>query len=119
MSTVPPPLRPEAGSTRPRSWPAQHPAGLTALVLGALAFMVVSLQQRPLWATPDWRLTVPAFVATLTAAIVAFARKEGTPALALLGVGLAAATLVLGWFLVTAAIVLVTAVLILILSAVM
>lgn len=114
-----PPLRPEAGTARPRAWLEQHAAGLAALVLGALGFLIVSLRQEAFWATPDWRLTVPCFAVTLIAATISFVRREGVPALPLLGVGLAAATLVLGWFLVTTAVVAVTAILILIMSAVM
>ena len=81
--------------------------------------VVTALRQEQFWSTPDWRLTVPFFAATVVAAVVSFARREGVPALPLLGVGLAAATLVLGWFVVTAIVVAVTALLILIMSAVM
>ena len=119
MASEAPRLRPEAGRERLGSWLEQHAAGLVALVLGAVGFVVTSVQQEQFWSTPDWRLTVPFFVATLGATVVSFVRREGVPALALLGVGLAAATLVLGWFIVTAVVIAVTALLILILSAVM
>ena len=102
-----------------RNWFAQHAVGLGTLVLGAIAFVVVTLSQDALWTMPDWRLTVPFFVATLVGTVVSLARREGLPALALGGLGLAAVTLVLGWFLVMAAIIAVTAILILIMSMVM
>ncbi len=116
---TPPPLRPVAGIPRVGTWFEQHAVGLGALILGALAFVVATLQQSAVWASPDWRITVPFFIVTLIVAVVSFARREGTPALALLGVGLAAATIALGWFLILAAVVAVTAVLILIMSVVM
>ncbi len=111
------PLKP---STRaPGNWFAQHAIGLATLAIGAVALMVVTLQQDELWSMPDWRLTMPFFVATLAGTLVSLARREGLPVLPLAGLGLAAVTLVLGWFLVMAAIVVVTAIIILIMSAVM
>ncbi|MEZ4361163.1 MAG: hypothetical protein R3B48_13340 [Kofleriaceae bacterium] len=83
-------------------------AGLAALTLGAVGFIVVTVSQRSVWAQPDWRLTTPFFVASLAAAAVALARKEPSYALPLLGVGLAAAAMVLGWFLLVAAVVVAT-----------
>jgi hypothetical protein len=119
MLPSPPPLRPEASPAQAGSWLRHHAAGLVALTLGALAFIVVTLQPQPLWAAPDWRITVPFLLATLVAAVVSFARKEGTPVVPLLGVGIAASTLVLGWFFVVAAVVAVTVSLMLILTTVM
>jgi len=113
------PLRPEAAARHPGSWLVRHVAGLIALVIGAVGFVVVSVIQDQFWSQPDWRITVPLFAATVVAATVSLVRREDTPLVPLLGVGLAAVTLVLGWFLVMAGIVLVTALLILILSAVM
>ena len=72
-----------------------------------------------LWSMPDWRITVPFFIAAAAANVVSFARKEGMPILPLSGLGLAAVSVVLGWFLVMAAIIVVTAIIILIMSAVM
>ena len=91
-------------------------AGLAALALGVTAFCVVALTQDKFWATPNWHLTVPFFVVTTGVAVVSFVRKEHAVALPLLGVGLAAAAVVLGWFLITAIIVGATALIILILS---
>ena len=112
------PLRPATAAPAP-NWFVQHAVGLGTLVVGAIAFVVVTLSQDALWAMPDWRLTVPFFVATGVGTVVSLARREGLPVLPLAGLGLAAVTLVLGWFLVMAAIVVVTAILILIMSAVM
>jgi hypothetical protein len=107
-------LRPE------RDWLADHVAGVAALALGVLAFIVVAISQRELWSTPDWRISVPAFVVTGIAALASIARRErGAYALWLPGLGLAAAALVLGWFLMLAVVVSVTAILILILHSVM
>jgi len=112
------PLRAATNAPAP-NWFAQHAVGLGTLVLGAIAFVVVTLSQDELWAFPDWKLTLPFFVATGVGTVVSLARREGLPVLPLAGLGLAAITLVLGWFLVMAAIVVVTAILILIMSAVM
>ncbi|CAN5174624.1 hypothetical protein BH11MYX1_BH11MYX1_23350 [soil metagenome] len=100
-------------------WFANHAAGALALVLGTLAFIVVAVTQDQLWATPDWRISVPAFAITAVAALVAIARKERSSTCWLLGLGIAGAALVLGWFLMLAVIIGATAVLILILHAVM
>ena len=101
---------------RSASWLRAHAAGLAALVLGAAGFIIVTVRQRELWSQPDWRLTVPLFVATLVPTAVAFARKERSYALPLLGLGLAAAAMVMGWFLLTAAVVIGTGLVILALS---
>lgn len=109
------------GGARPDAarWLLDHAAGLSALLLGALAFIVVTVRQRELWSQPDFRLTVPFFVATLVATAIAFARKEKSYALPLLGLGLAAATLVLGWFFLVAAVIVATGLVILAISHVL
>lgn len=117
LPPAPPPMRPEARPGVP--WLAAHAAGLLALVLGVVGFLVVSLTQETFWAQPDWRLTVPFLVATVAAAAVSFARREKTLALPLLGVGLAACAMVLGWFLIMGIVVGVTALIILVLSVAM
>lgn len=121
MSDHESPLRPASRAAGPvplGPWMVAHTFGLLALAIGAVAFVVVTLQQDAVWATPDWRITVPFFTAALVVGVVALARREG-PLLPLAGVGLAAIALVLGWFLVMAIIVAVVAALILILSVVM
>lgn len=102
------------------AWLAQRPAALAAAVLGLLAFIVVAISQGQLWSTPDWRISVPGFVLTAAAACVSVARREVRAyPLWLLGVGLAGAALVLGWFLMVAIVIGATAILMLILHALM
>lgn len=96
-----------------------RPAGLAALVLGILAFTVVAVTQHSLWSAPDWRISVPAFAVTAIAAIASLARREKAYPLWVVGLGLAAAALVLGWFLMLSIVVGVTAILLLILHTVM
>lgn len=100
-------------------WIAQHPAGLVALALGVIAFALVAVTQTKLWSTPDWRISVPGFAATAIASLVSLARRERAYGLWLVGLGLAAAALVLGWFLMLAIVVGATAILMLILHTVM
>lgn len=112
-------LRPVA-STSPGAWIAARPAGAAAAALGLLAFIVVAVAQGELWATPDPRISVPGFAVTAVAALVSIARKErGAYPLWTIGLGLAAASLVLGWFLMLAIVIAVTVVVMLILHAVM
>jgi hypothetical protein len=99
-----------------RSWFVQHTAGLATLALGVTAFLVVSLTAPRIWATPDWRISVPFLLATTGLAVLSLVRRERAVALPLLGVGLAAAAVVLGWFLLTAIVVGVTTIIILALS---
>ena len=102
-----------------RVWLQQHAAGALSLVLGALAFIVVAISQDQMWSTPDWRISVPAFVLTAAAAVAAIVRKEHSSTYWLLGLGLAGAALVLGWVLMLAIIIGATALLILIFHSVM
>ena len=102
------------------AWLAQRPAALASAVLGGLAVIVVAISQGQLWSTPDWRISVPGFVLTAAAACVSVARREVRAyPLWLLGVGLAGAALVLGWFLMVAIVLGATAILMLILHALM
>lgn len=114
--TKPDHLRPEAAQG---DWIVRHAAGVAALVLGVLAFVVVAVTQEQFWSTPDWRISVPGFALTAIAALASIARRERAYPLWLLGIGLAGAALVLGWFLMLAVIVGVTTILILILHSVM
>lgn len=94
-----------------------HAAGLVAMTVGAVAFIVVVIRQKELWSQPDVRLTVPLFVATLVPAAISFVRKEGSYALPLLGLGLAGASIVMGWFFATLAVAVVAGILLVALSA--
>ena len=116
--TKPDHLRPLPGSRW--AWLARRPAGLAAAGLGLAAFIVVAVAQPTLWATPDWHLSLTGLAATALAAAISIARREHAASpLWLAGLGLAAAALVLGWFLVLAIVLGATLVLILILHAVM
>jgi hypothetical protein len=116
--TKPAHLRPAEASAP--AWLAQRPAAVAAAALGLLSFIVVAVSQRELWAAPDWRVSVPCFAITAIAAGASIARRErGGYPLWLCGLGVAAAALVLGWFLMLAIVIGATAALILILHAVM
>lgn len=112
-------LTPETRATRAEPWFRRHAVGLVTLVLGVVGFIVVASQQETFWAQPDWRLSVPFLVATVAAGVVSFARHEGAVYLPLLGIGLAASAMVLGFVVVFGAVLLVTAIVIFILSGVM
>lgn len=113
------PLRPAARPGHDPNWFAAHAVGLITLVIGVAGFIVVALSQDEFWAQPDWHLTVPVLVVTVAAGVVSMARREGALYLPLLGIGLAAAAMVLGFVIVFGAVVLVTALVIVILSGVM
>ena len=102
-----------------RSARPSRPAAVAALVLGVVAFAVCAITQQGLWSTPDWRISVPAFALTAFAAIASLARREKAYAFWIVGLCLAAAAVVLGWFLMVAIVIAVAAVLILILHSVM
>lgn len=100
------------------AWLARRKVAVLAAVLGVVSFLIVAVSQGEVWATPDWRLSVPGFVATAIASIVSLARREpGGYWIWGVGLALAAAAIVLGWFLMVAIIVAAAAVLILILHA--
>lgn len=108
--------------TKPDHLQAAHrrsPVAIVALVLGVAAFVVVMVAQRELWSTPDWRVSVPGFALTFIASVASLARREKGYAWWIVGLALAAASLVLGWFLMIAVVVAVAAILMLILHTVM
>lgn len=101
------------------SWLAARPAALAAGVLGLIAFIVVAVASGELGATPDWRISVPGFVLTAIASIASVARKERSGYMVwMIGLGLAAASLVLGWFLMVAIVIGAAVVAVLILHAI-
>lgn len=100
-------------------WLATRPAGLAALVLGLAAFVVAASTTEPLWSTPDWRISVPGFAVTAVASLASIARRERAHGLWLVGLGAAAAALVLGYFLLLAIVIGATALLMLLLQFVM
>lgn len=113
----PPHLQPEAGGT---TWLAARPAGAITLALGLLAFIIVAMTSNGIGSVPDWRISVPAFLVTCFGAVASVARKERDAyPLWLLGLGLAGVAIVLGWFLIVAIVIAATAILMLILHALM
>jgi hypothetical protein len=113
------PLKKAAHPGPDEAWFKHHIVGLITLLIGVVGFTVVALQQDEFWSQPDWKLALPFFLATIAGGVVSFVRREGAVALPLLGIGLAAAAMVLGWFLVFGIVVGITVVVILILSQVM
>lgn len=105
--------------TTTRGYLAARPAGVAALALGLLAFLVVAITQNQIGTTPDWRISAPGFALTAFASIASLARREGAHLLWLVGLGLAAASLVFGWFVLLAIVLGVTALLMLIVHTVM
>jgi hypothetical protein len=106
--------------TSRRKWIMQRPFALASFALGLISFIVVAItQQHQLWSTPDWRISVPGFALTALAALISLFRRERGPGFWALGVGIAGASLVLGWFMMLAIVIAVTFLLMLILSTVM
>jgi hypothetical protein len=102
------------------AWLARRKAATAAAALGVLAFLVVAIAQPDLSGTADWRLSMPGFAATVIASIVSIVRREPKGyVLWAIGLGLAAAAIVFGWFLMVAIIIAAAALLIVILHAVM
>jgi hypothetical protein len=112
-------LKPEARTAPDPNWFAHHAVGLIALLIGMVGFIIVAVNQDKFWAQPDLRIATPFLVVAVVAAVVSMARKEGAIYLPLLGVGLAVSAMVLGFVIVFGAVVLVTALVILILHGVM
>jgi hypothetical protein len=101
-------------------WLGKRMAATAAAVLGVLSFLVVAIAQPELSGTADWRLSLPGFALTVAATIASLVRREPKGYwLWAIGLGLAAAAIVFGWFLMVAIIIAAAAVLIVILHAVM
>ncbi len=101
------------------SWLATRPAALAAGVLGLISFIVVAIAAGELGVTPDWRISVPGFALTAIASIVSIARKErGGYMIWMIGLGLAGASLILGWFLMVAIVIGAAVIAVLILHAI-
>ena len=92
--------------------PPGRAAAIIALALGVLAFIVCAAVRDRVWAPTDLRIGVPAFLATAAAVGISLIRRERAYGFALGGLGLAAAGLVLGWFLMFAIVLGATAVVI-------
>jgi hypothetical protein len=100
-------------------WIKQRPFALAALALGVISFIVVAISQQQFWSTPDWRISVPGVAVTAITALVSLVRREPGAWVWAIGVGLAGAALVLGWFMMLAIVVGATLVLMWIVSNVM
>jgi len=101
-------------------WLAQRKLAALALGLGVLSFLVVAIVHGELSTLPDWRVSVPGFVLTAIVAAISLARREPQGYwLWALGLGFAGAAIVLGWFLMLGIVIGATAIVILILHAVM
>ncbi len=108
------------GVTGPGSWLAQRPWGAGALALGILAFLVCAITQGGVTSLPDARVSLPAFALVVIASGLSLVRREpGAYPLLLLGLALAGAAIVLGWFLMIVVVIGAAAVLIVILHAVL
>jgi len=118
-SSLPKPEHLAPPKIEPKDWIRKHAFGLGTLLIGVIAFIVVTILQKQLWSQPNWQITVPFFVAAMGLGATSIARKEGSYGLPLLGIGLAAAAMVMGWFLIMAIVIAVTAIIILIMSHVM
>jgi hypothetical protein len=97
----------------------QRPFALVACALGLISFIVVATTQPQFWATPDWRISVPGFALTAIASLISLKRREHGPGFWALGIGMAGAALVLGWFMMLGIVIAATFLLMLILSTVM
>lgn len=91
-----------------KPWYLAHAATAVALAIGLAALIAGYWLQfeagRQITQIPDPRVTLPLLGVAVAAGIVAFRRREPRPALAVLGMGMAATAVVLGWFLVVAAV---------------
>lgn len=101
----------------------KHVAGLAAITLGLAALAVGVLvylgDSGEVTRMPNPWVTAPLLLVTVVAAATSLVRREGTYALAAVGVGLAASAMVVGWALVLGAVALVTVLAILILHQIM
>jgi hypothetical protein len=104
-------------------WIRKHLAGLAAVTLGLVAIAVASLiywtGEGEVLRQPNPWVTTPLLVVTLVAAVASLVRREGVYTLSAVGVGLAAAAMVIGWTLVVGAVALVTVLAILLLHQLM
>lgn len=101
------------------AWLVRRKAAVAAGVIGVLSFLVVAIAQRD-WETSDWRISMPGFALAALASVVSIARREpqGYWVWAL-GLGIAAAAIVLPWFFMVAVVVAGAALLMMILHAIL
>ena len=91
-----------------KPWFLAHAATAVALAVGIASLIAGYWLQfergREITQISVLRATLPLLALAAAAGIVAFRRREPYPALAVLGVGMAGTAVVLGWFLVVAAV---------------
>jgi len=100
-----------AGSGPPREWWRRYPFCVATLAWGGLAALIgLVLQFRAghaITELPDPRVMAPLFAVALALSITALVRREPQRLIALGGVLLAATAMVMGWFVVVSAVLLV------------
>lgn len=117
--TKPDHLQPARDDESAGAWIGRRKAAVAAAALGVLSFLVVAIAQRD-WDTPDWKLSVPGFLLTAIASGVSLARREPQGYWVWgLGLGIAAAAIVLPWFFMFAVIIAGAALLMMILHAIL
>jgi hypothetical protein len=101
MAPEPPLARPT-----PIGWLKTRPFAAAACGLGLVALVVATILQMVrdelFTVHPDFRITLPFWLAAAVAAVVSMVRRERAHALAIGGVALATFALALGWVLVLA-----------------
>ncbi len=101
------------------AWIGKRKFAVIAGVVGVLSFLVVTIAQRD-WDTPDWRISVPGFALAAIASGMSVGRREPQGYWVwTLGLGIAAAALVLPWFFMFAVVVAGAALLMMILHAIL
>jgi hypothetical protein len=98
---------------RPRPWYLRYRFGIAACAPGGIALLVAfwlqfTTKQR-ITDVPDLRVTLPLLGATALFGILSLAKRERLKVLPVAGMGMAAAGVALGWFIVLGAIAAVTA----------
>ncbi|HKA86500.1 MAG TPA: hypothetical protein VKE22_02505 [Haliangiales bacterium] len=100
-----------------RPWYRAHAAGIVSLAVGFAALIVGYWLQfhdrHEITELPDLRVMLPLFAVAAAAGITALVRREPRPVLPILGIGLATAAIVLGWFLLVLAVAAATSVILL------
>ena len=93
-------------------------ATIVSLAVGTAALIAAYWLQfhdgRDITRVPDVRVMLPLFAVAAVAGIVALVRREPRPALPILGIALAGAGVVLGWFLLVLAVAAATSIVLLI-----
>jgi hypothetical protein len=95
--TMPDHLQP--GPSSARVWLARHTAGVCALAIGAITFLVLVLARHEIRDDPDLRIAAPGLAATVIAGALSLTRREPARWLVVAGLALAVMGIVFGWVL--------------------